>query len=431
MYVHRILEEVLVNYYQNTRDRGSVVAGIVGAGKTTLIRHVLETLKPQFETFEFTGDDVVFRQAVQQDTTYLHKSIRSLTQKRVLVLIDEAQKSELLFDAVKYAFDQGRFSFIISGSNPDYLNTVAKRRLQRRAEFFNLQPFSLSEILYYKNLIKKDYQTLFYKLCIDHPDPAEVVQQEISLVPEMSSAIFEYVCYGGLPLAFFSKKKKDKLIEIRNVVERGFESTSVNNEQLIDTVRVELAKLDSQEFSYQGIFKKAGTRRRDIVNAVIDQLINHGYLLKRKPVFLDDARRSYLSKYSWIDSGIVSYLTGKIPQSETDLFVGSRIESIVACKLAYLVNINPIKQEVGYYRPYIIERSGDVKFLAGEIDFIYRNGHHVVPIEVKATQHITEAKAPLLERFVHEHKLKFGIVLYGGVPFFDSSTQIVYWPFWL
>ena len=45
---------------------------------------------------------------------------------------------------------------------------------------------------------------------------------------------------------------------------------SVNNEATADTIKLELPRLDSREFAYQGVFQRTGLRRRDQINKVID-----------------------------------------------------------------------------------------------------------------------------------------------------------------
>ena len=85
----------------------------------------------------------------------------------------------------------------------------------------------------------------------------------------------------------------------------------MDNLSLTDLIEVELAHIHSREFSYTNVFKKSGERRRDRVNGVILTLLNHGYLVVKRPVFPDESRRSYLCVYSYTDPGIVSYLLGR------------------------------------------------------------------------------------------------------------------------
>lgn len=431
VYITRELQERIKETFDGPQISGLILAGIVGCGKTTLIGETLKELKGKYDVFQFTGDDTIFRNAVNQDTKFIHQQIRSQTQGGALVFVDEVQKSENIFDAIKYAFDESDISFIISGSNPDYLNTTAKKRLQRRADFLILEPFSMPEILAHRGLISFDEIRVFRDILTSDRENnfEEKINFGLAINDEILSATEQHLIYGGLPLSHLAKSKDTKLIEIQKVVERGFESISVDNEAASDTIKIELAKLHSKEFAYQGIFQKTGLRRRDIINRTVDQLINQGYLLRKKPFLLEEGRKSYLTVFSYIDPGIVTYLTGV-----TDLtnVRGPRIEGIIHARLySIMKNHIPLKSSLSYYKPYTIDVNNKVKFKAGEIDFIFKCGPRVVPIEVKSSREMNAINVPLLEKFVHERKLPLGIVVYGGVPYWDKPRRILYWPFWL
>ncbi|MFH1728407.1 MAG: AAA family ATPase [Pseudomonadota bacterium] len=435
-YILRELDEKVLQTFKISKDKGLILAGIVGCGKTTLILNLLKSLKDQFEIFQYTGDDARFRSAIHEDTTYIYNDIRSKTNKRALVFVDEVQKSENIFDALKYAFDQKNCSFIVSGSNPDYLNTIARKRLQRRADFITLQPFSLPEIfsnIGYITLKDIDY---FNGIISDPPKNLKNLDISIPLALGESfnkykqEALKSFFTYGGLPLSHTTSSNKSKIIEIRNTIERGFESSSSNNDDLNDIVRIELAKLNAKEFTYSNIFKKTGLRRRDQINNIIDELINHGYLIRKKPFVENGTRKSYLSTFSYIDSGIVSYLTGNTSLGTT---IGSKIEAYVQWRLEHILKESIIlKSQIYYYKPYSIDINNKVKFKEGEIDFILTIGDRIIPIEVKSSDNINNIKVPYLEKFIIKNKLPFGIVLYEGLPFWNKNKErIIYWPYWL
>lgn len=427
-YLQRQLHFELVSLFTHRDKNGLILAGIVGCGKTTLIQEVLKDLKKEYQIFEFTGDDTLFRNQIAHDTGFIHQIVRSQTQKKALVFVDEAQKTYEVFDALKYAFDTSSISFIVSGSNPDYLNTQAKKRLQRRAHFLMLSPFSIPEILIDSGLIKEKSSDVFLEI-LQSPD-AHSFNKKINLDLELNvpikKVVADYLAYGGLPLVYFSSGTQARLKEIQKIVERGFESLSENNESINDTIRIELAKLHSKEFRYQAIFNKTGIRKRDIINHTIDQLINHGYLLKKKPLLFDDTKRSYLTTYSYTDPGIVSYLNADLQAT------GQKIEGLVHQRLNTVIkNLIPLKALLHYYKPYTIDVNNKVKFSPGEIDFVLCLGEKIIPIEVKKSFELNTIKVPLLRQFVNEKKLPFGIVAYGGVPLWDKSSKILYWPYWL
>ena len=60
-YVRRFLQSKIEEFFSGEAPEGLILAGIVGAGKTTLAKKVLENLKSRYSVHSFTGDDVRFR----------------------------------------------------------------------------------------------------------------------------------------------------------------------------------------------------------------------------------------------------------------------------------------------------------------------------------------------------------------------------------
>ncbi len=375
-----------------------------------------------------TGDDTGFRASVAQDSTFIANDVAGKTQDRAFVFVDEVQKCESVFDAVKLVFDRNKTGFIVSGSNPHYLNTVAKKRLQRRSRFQSLLPLSLPEILADLGHIDLNRtQALFINLLF-HEKLCEVENLKISLTPPINSIVAKYLKRGGFPLAFNAGDDRSALIEIRQIIERGFESLLHDAENISDLVNVQLAAIHAREFAYEGFFRRSGLKSRDRINAVINELIGHGYVVAKKPIFLTDDRRSYLSVYSYTDPGIVWYLTGIPPEGDA---IGHIIEGMVHARLQQILSDQPEKSELGYYKPYEVDINNKTKFKPGEIDFLIRVGKRIVPIEVKSTTSLHGIDTPILDAFVADNKLPFGIVLYGGVPYADVAKKRIYWPYWM
>lgn len=427
-YIYRELLDKLREKFSSNKPTGCILSGIVGCGKTTLVERLLEDLSETYEVFCFTGDDVVFRRSVLEDSNFIFNSVRSKTNKRAIVFVDEVQKTEEVFDALKVAFDKGEISFIVSGSNPAYLSTVAKRRLQRRAEQIFMLPLSLSEIFVDKNLVRKDSVLYFEEILREVKSLSEVQIPEVTLTGEGEDSIDAYFKYGGLPLSYLASDIKEKLLEIRLTVERGFDLMSAENNSVAEIVKLELANLNSKEFTYKYVLTKTRLKRRDEINRVIDDLINHGYLIKKKLSFLPEDKSSYLSVFSYIDPGIVTYLTGSSDNSNT---IGSQVESYIHSRLHFISVNSSFKSELTYYKPYVRDAGGDLKYLPGEIDLIFRQGDRVIPVEVKSSKVLNSIKVPLLESFVKEHNCPYGIVLYGGAPLVDKKANILYWPYWM
>lgn len=427
-YIYRELQNKIKSYLTVKQPSGLILSGIVGCGKTTLIQKVLEDLRDQFNILIFSGDDVRFRKSIIDDSKYIFNEIglSSVQKKQKLVFVDEVQKCEEIFDAIKYAFDHARVSFIISGSNPEYLSTVAKKRLQRRAEQFFMLPISLSEIAVNNKWLDSQIVTDFEAFLFHQIGIKQLLSSaEITLPAELKLTLDLYSKYGGLPLVFKAINHEEKLREIRLVVERGFELLTTENNNISEITRVELANLHSKEFTYKNIMERTRVRKRDVINKNINDLLNHGYLIKKKPFLFEVSKTSYLSVYSYTDPGIVTYLNGELPEN-----IGPQIEGYVHARLAYLIQNTVFKSDLFYFKPYTLDVNGNIKFQPGEIDFIIKTGRKFFPIEVKSSHNRDDIETELIERFVRDHKLDLGIVLYAGIAYWNSRAKILYWPYW-
>lgn len=427
MRIYRELLDKVKKQFDVSKPVGLILSGIVGCGKTTLVEMLFSELQKSYELFIYSGDDVRFRHAVAEDTKYILNDVKSKTKKKALVFVDEIQKSEEAFDAIKVAFDSGLISFIVSGSNPAYLNTIAKKRLQRRADLNLVLPISLRELSIDKGFVGKDvhFENILWKT--DNIDSLQLPKCEIP--PDFYNTIQEYFIYGGLPLVLTSEGQEKKLREIKLTVERGFDLMSKDNNSIAETIRIELADLHSQEFAYKNILNKTRLRRRDTINVVIDELINHGYLYKKSPILFYAGKSSYLSTFSYTDPGIVSYLTGDY--SVTGEKFGFRVEGYIHARLSYIIYNSVFKSQLYYYKPHALDSNKNIRYQPGEIDFIFSFNKKIIPIEVKATLKRQNINTTLLLEVIDQKKSPFGVILYGGEPYIDYALKILYWPYWL
>jgi predicted AAA+ superfamily ATPase len=204
----------------------------------------------------------------------------------------------------------------------------------------------------------------------------------------------------------------------------------VDRNSVSDIVRYELAELHSREFSYQNIMQKTRLRKRDTINEVINQLMNHGYLARRRPLILAKNKTSYLSIYSYTDPGFVTYLSGEEADTST---LGFRLEGYFHSRMQYLMTNSVYKTELSYFKPYDLNSNGQLKYKSGEIDFVFKKGSTYIPIETKLAWQIDSLPAKTLEPlhlFMQKHQSPFGILIYGGLPKWDRKNKIIYWPYW-
>lgn len=430
MYIKREFQDYIKSAFETRQQFGLILGGIVGCGKTTLIEELLKTHQQAYSIFTYSGDDVKFREAVRNDTNYIFNDIKAHTHKPTLIFVDEVQKCEEVFDALKVAFDKAQAKFIVTGSNPAYLDSEAKKRLQRRAEFMKLMPFSLRELLCHGQYFDLSSVQKLVEHILWEPK-AEIAEKEFQIFSDLTDQlkveIKNYLTYGGLPLAYLANTEIQKFTEIKKITERGFDAFMHESNNISDKIKLYLADLHSKEFSFHGFFQTTGLRRRDIVNQELIALNNHGYIVSKKPFFPNDTRRSYLTTYSYIDPGIVNYL---MSSADIENRKGYLVEGYVHARLTYLAQFHHFPTELYYYKDYVHESDEKIKFNGREIDFILKVGKKILPIEVKSRFEINGIDSAFLEAFVHKHKCPYGLLLYGGLPYYHREKKILFFPFW-
>ncbi len=423
-YIQRQLEPEIKKYLKASSPRGVILTGIIGVGKTTLTKKIVSDLSDIYHCFSFSGDDLIFRQAVATDTRYLIKTIRSKTSERALIFVDEIQKTPEILDAVKLAFDDEKMSFVVTGSEPQYLLNEAKRRLQRRARAFSLYPFSLNEIYTHKNLCEKVDISLWRRI-IDGgtPEPLLDIKGDwLQIFKDFKS----YRPFGTIPLVYQEKTPEEKLYAITNIIDRGYQPIAGLTQKETDTIISEIANLNNREFTYQTILNKTRLKRREKINVVIDFYTNNGLLLSRTRKLFIDYKQSYHIIYSFIDPGLAFYINRKEISAETDN--GFDLESIVHAQLRNRQNFYPFSISVYYYTPYYITPSGQIKYKTGSIDFLLESGSINIPIEVKSTNNLNRINVPILEEYVQSGRANYGVVIYQGAPWYDKLKKIYYLP---
>ncbi len=100
MFIQRKLSSDLSHWLEaEAHPNIAIVSGVVGCGKTTLIKHFLQSehVQSQLEIFAFSLDDVTLRRDIADDSNFFveHVASRTTTQKKSCALLMMYKKVKL------------------------------------------------------------------------------------------------------------------------------------------------------------------------------------------------------------------------------------------------------------------------------------------------------------------------------------------------
>lgn len=381
----------------SSEKRIVVLTGARQTGKTTLV-------KRQFPNLNYINLDAPEnRDALRSLATFAwEKTVGS-------AVIDEAQKEPVVFEKVKYAYDEGGIHFtVLTGSSQILLLKKIRETLAGRAFFYELWPLMQCEI---NASTDKDKDTLPLLDTILTETSTDAVLTEIptTLLGKAANACQEaedhMIKWGGIP-ALLNLSEDDRWLWLKN-----YEYTYLERD-LSD-----LARLDDlmpfRKFQRLSALRSA-------------QLLNYSELARDTGISVDTARRylEYLAlsyqvvllqpyyrnltssviktpKLYWMDIGIWRHQTG----FRGDLS-GQLYETMVVAEIVKWVRTRQREVEVFFYRT----RSGN------EVDLLLETSSGVIGVEVKSRAKLAAKDTRSLKMVAEKLGERWcgGMVVYRG-----------------
>jgi len=324
-------------------------------------------------------------------------------------IIDEAQKEPVVFEKIKYAYDEGGISFqVLLGSSQILLLKKIRESLAGRVSIYELWPLMMSELLWNINSIdvpvplierllsNKDFNSILSKV------PSVLMDRDLALARQAEDHLYQW---GGMPaLLPLSEEEKWKWL-------RDYEYTYLERDL------GDLARLDDlnpfRKFQRLSALRSA-------------HLLNYSDLARDSNLSVDTARRylEYLNlsyqvillqpfyrnitstivktpKIYWLDIGLMRQLCGFFT---TD--VGQIFETLVVGEIVKWIRTMQKKVEVFFYRT----RSGL------EVDIILQTAHGFIGIEIKSREKIVPSDFRAMKEIssVLGQQWHGGMVVYRG-----------------
>lgn len=381
------------------------ILGARQVGKSTLLQQIL----PDAVFFDLERDSDF--QRINDDPSLLLQEVNRP------IIFDEAQLSPSLFRALRVAIDKQRDQtgqFLLSGSSSPQLLRHISETLAGRIAIVELDPLSWHEI---------KANNINNKLISALAKPEKMM----SLKPTVNKQELLSLClYGGYPEPVL--KRKDKKFfrlwmenYLKTYVERDirvlFPQLNINAYKRF----IQMLAFSSGEIINASKF----ARSLDISQPTVKhyfEIIEGTFLWRRIPSYQKNVRKRIVKmpKGHIRDTGLINYFLRL--QSENDMKAhpqfGQIWEIFITEQIIRHFKNNLENVEYYYYRTQN----------QAEIDLIIETDYGLIPIEIKSGSVTTKRQITTLEKFIKEHKCRYGLVINNGDEIYKLSSNIYQLP---
>ena len=414
--LYRKIAKTIEEHLASKADSILLVDGARQVGKTYIIRHVAQKLFPHVIEINMVEDELkdrLFANIRTVEDFYLQVSMlagdRMKDKESTLIFLDEIQVYPHLLTLLKFLREDGRFTYIASGSLLGVTLSLTTSIPMGSIRIVRMFPLDFEEFLYANGMSSRAVAAIRTKI-------EGLVTIDEATHNKMMDYFRKYLLVGGLPdavNAFIEQKNIQAVRDIQHNVHQFYaadaskydDENKLNIRRVYDLIPSNLANKKKRVVA-QSIENKKGKTFRDYENE-FEYLLSAGIALEVRavssPVFpLIQSGSKNLLKLYLNDVGILSgilygYNIRAVLDDEKSINLGSVYESAVAGELI----------AHGHRLYYYDNRS------KGEVDFLIDDYQSlsVMPIEVKSGKDYTVHSA--LNTFVgnRDYHVKRAVVL--------------------
>ncbi|MBN2037726.1 MAG: ATP-binding protein [Chitinispirillaceae bacterium] len=344
-------------------------------GKTWLVENSLENDK-ELLVLPFQVPSV--RQAHERDPSLIIRLLEASPEKKI-VFIDEAQKVPSIFDSVQYVIDKKMAMVILTGSSARKLRQKGANLLPGRAKNYRLDPLTWCEM--------------------GITGESRIPELEMKKIPGRHAFSFkESLVYGCLP-GIAMQKPEDRAGFLRSYAESYLEE-EIRAEALSRNIGAfsRFLELAASESGSAPNMSKLSMESGVSVPAIKGyySVLEDTLVIERVDPYLKNARKRILStpRYYFFDTGVRNALA-RLPLVPELLHAqrGSLFEHAVMLEIIRRARSKDFWCRVNYWR------TGG----GAEVDCVLDCGDRVVPIEIKATAHVSRSDASGIAAFLSEY----------------------------
>ena len=423
--LRRKIQQTLKEYFSSDRSKILIIDGARQVGKSYIIRHEGRAAFPNFVEINMIDDrdgSRVFADVKGTEDFYVRLSAvagrRLGTKDNTLVFLDEIQAYPSMLTLLKFLSDEGRFTYVVSGS---LLGVTMHKTLSipgGRIQVEHMYPLDFEEFLWANGVgdeLIESMRTKF-KNGESHSD---------GLHRHMLELFKTFLLVGGLPQAVNTYLDSQNIYRVRKIHEEIFNLYKEDASQYSMQEKLQIRRIydmipsnmenRKKRLHFNDVEEKKGKAARDYEDD-IEYLISAGVALEVRaianPTFplISSAKKNLLKLYL-NDVGLLSFVLFRnnvtaIKDDQLSINLGSVYETVVATEL--LAHGHTL-----FY--YDNKQKGEVDFLIDDYDSLT-----VLPIEVKSGKDYSTHRA--LDRFISnpDYRVQSALVLSNEG---DSRTE--------
>ena len=432
--LYRKIASKIESFLKSEKKRMLVVSGARQVGKSYIIREVGMRLYSNFIEVNMEEDkqsNRLFENArTVEDFMIALSTIAGAKMKdseKTLVFIDEIQAYSHLLTLAKFLVEDGRFTYIASGSQLGIALKTTQSIPIGSIELLSMYPLDFEEFLIANGVGELLINEMRRKF-----EAKEALNESLHM--KVMDYFRKYLLVGGMPSAVNTYLSEHNMVSVRNIHRdisllykndaAKYESESLRKlkiQRIYDMVPSNLEKVKKRIVA-KDIELKKGKRMADYQDE-FEYLISSGITLEvqaiSKPSYplVENSGKNLLKLYM-SDIGLLTgilYLNDVLPimNDKCGVNLGSVYENVVAQEL----KAHGFKL---YY--YDNKKNGEVDFLIDSVDLL-----SALPIEVKSGKdyYIHTALNNLLK--VDEYKISNGIVFSNEEKVYNNGN-VIYMP---
>ena len=414
--LRRKIQQTLKEYFSSDRSKILIIDGARQVGKSYIIRHEGRAAFPNFVEINMIDDrdgSRVFADVKGTEDFYVRLSAvagrRLGTKDNTLVFLDEIQAYPSMLTLLKFLSDEGRFTYVVSGS---LLGVTMHKTLSipgGRIQVEHMYPLDFEEFLWANSVgdeLIESMRTKF-KNGESHSD---------GLHRHMLELFKTFLLVGGLPQAVNTYLDSQNIYRVRKIHEEIFNLYKEDASQYSMQEKLQIRRIydmipsnmenRKKRLHFNDVEEKKGKAARDYEDD-IEYLISAGVALEVRaianPTFplISSAKKNLLKLYL-NDVGLLSFVLFRnnvtaIKDDQLSINLGSVYETVVATELM-------AHGHTLFY--YDNKQKGEVDFLIDDYDNLT-----ALPIEVKSGKDYSIHRA--LDRFIAnpDYRVQSALVL--------------------